>query len=198
MTSARLAASRDSMTCARSIRLVTNSRCSVRRRARSSGDSPVRRRQQPEVVLQVDRGGEQLARDRLGTVQASLEQHLLADAVALVEQRRPVDGHGRIGGRQPVGHHELGVEEGAQHPVGHQHTRPAERGVLGVGRAARRARSARSSSRSSASKVSRSGKKNSNFSRSRIRLASLQPVSRGSSVLLLRRPQQRRARGSRG
>ena len=61
-------------------------------------------------------------------MQATLEQHLLADPVALVEQGALLDRPAGADGREPVGDHQLGVEERAQHAVGHQHARAPQRG----------------------------------------------------------------------
>src|SRR5262245_49054494 len=83
--------------------------------------------EQPEVLLQVDGRREQLPGDRLGAVQPSLQQHRLAHAGALVEQRRPVDRLPRVGRRQAVGDDQLGVQEGPQHPVRHQYAGSHER-----------------------------------------------------------------------
>ena len=97
---------------------------------------------QVEVAGQLQRAGEQLPRQRLRPVQPALQQHLLADPAALGEELGLDHRRARVARREPLGHHQLRVDERAQHPVRHQQRRPAQHlaavgGLPAPGRAAR-------------------------------------------------------------
>src|SRR5450759_65502 len=76
--------------------------------------------EQAVILGQLQRGAKQLSRQRLRSVQASLQQHLPPDGLALIEESVGLDRVSGITGGQPLGDDELRVEEGAQHPVRHQ------------------------------------------------------------------------------